>query len=71
MIMTVLIQKARDNKSHNWEVRIGAGQGGKILSRHYKKRQALKKGRRVAKKRGDVLKEQLQWGGWRTRQDYS
>jgi hypothetical protein len=68
--MTVYIKKLEDNSRYNWRVQTGKGRGARVKSRHYKKAQAKQTGRRIAKKRGDVLKEQMQWGGWRTVRSY-
>jgi len=64
--MTVYVIKLDDTSRYNWRVQVGKGRGGIIKSRHRLKRRALKKGRSIAKQRGEVLKEQMQWGGWRT-----
>jgi len=67
--MTVYIEKS--GGKYNWIVRVGRGRGSSIQSRHYKKRQALASGRRIAKRRGDVLKQQMHAGYWQTVRSYS
>lgn len=52
----------------DWIVKVGAGQGGRIVSRHRQKTRALKRGRREGRKRKDqrggaVLKEQVHTTG--------
>lgn len=63
--MTVYVEK-NDGGRYKWIVRVGRGRGSVIKSRHYKKRQAKRKGRKIADQRGDVLKEQMQAGYWQT-----
>lgn len=67
-IMTVYIEQT--DGRYNWIVRVGRGRGSIIKSRHYKKRQAKRKGRKIAKERNDTLKEQMTWGGWQTVASY-
>lgn len=66
--MTVYIEKT--DGRYNWLVRVGRGRGSVIKSRHYKKQQAKSKGRKIARKRNDVLKEQMQAGYWQTVRSY-
>jgi hypothetical protein len=69
--MTVYIEKLEGTKRYNWRVKVGSGRGSRVLSRHYKKQQALQTGRVEARKRNATLKEQMQWGGWRTVRSYA
>lgn len=69
--MTVYVEKLGDNARYNWRVKVGKGRGGRIKSRHRLKRRALARGKQLARDRGDVLKEQMDWGGWRTVGTYS
>jgi len=66
--MTVYIEK--NDGRYKWIVRVGRGRGSSIKSRHRYKRNAETKGRKIAKKRGDVLKEQMNAGFWRTITSY-
>lgn len=68
--MTVYIEKLADSHRYNWVVRVGRGRGGAIKSRHRKKQRAKSRGREIARKRGDLLKEQMQAGYWRTVTSY-
>jgi hypothetical protein len=68
--MTVYVEKLGDNSRYNWRVKVGKGRGSRIKSRHRLKRRALQRGKAIASDRGDILKEQLQWGGWRTVRSY-
>lgn len=57
----------------DWIVRIGAGQGGKILSRHRQKSSAVSRARqagRARKDRGAILKVQNKRGQWKTEATY-
>jgi len=67
--MTVFIEKT-DSGRYKWLVRVGRGRGSVIKSRHNKKRRAKKKARQIARKRGDVLKEQMNAGYWQTVTSY-
>jgi hypothetical protein len=67
--MTVYIEK-NDGNRYKWIVRVGRGRGSVIKSRHYKKRQAKKTAREIARDRGDVLKEQMHYGQWQTVTSY-
>jgi len=66
--MTVYVEK--NDGRYKWLVRVGRGRGSVIKSRHYKKLPAKKMGKQIAKKRNDVLKEQMNWGGWQTVRSY-
>jgi hypothetical protein len=67
--MTVYVKKL-SNGRYNWRVQVGKGRGARVKSRHEKKRRAKSKARSLARDRGDVLKEQMQWGGWQTVTSY-
>lgn len=67
--MTVYIKRIENNR-YNWRVQVGNGRGARVKSRHEYKRRAKSKGRQLAQKRGDVLKEQMQAGYWRTVTSY-
>lgn len=67
--MTVYIEKIESGQ-YNWRVQVGNGRGARVKSRHRKKRRAKSKGRSLARKRGDVLKEQMQAGYWQTVASY-
>lgn len=67
--MTVYVKKI-DSGRYNWRVQVGNGRGARVKSRHRHKRRAKSKGRQLAKQRGDVLKEQMQAGYWRTAASY-
>lgn len=67
--MTVFIEKNDDGR-YKWIVRVGRGRGSVIKSRHRKKARAKSKARKIAKKRGDKLKEQMNYGTWRTVRSY-
>jgi hypothetical protein len=67
--MTVYIKKL-DGSKYNWRVQVGKGRGARVKSRHRLKRRAKEKGRQVARSRGDVLKEQMQYGAWQTVRSY-
>lgn len=57
----------------DWLLKIGRGQGGKNVSRHRHKDEAIKAGRREGRKRKDrgaVLKIQNQKGQWSTEATY-
>jgi len=67
--MTIYIN-ANDGR-YNWVVTVGQGRGSRVLSRHYKKSEALKSGRIEAKSRDTTLKQQMaQTGQWRTVRSY-
>jgi hypothetical protein len=68
--VTVYIKKLDDAKRYNWRVQVGTGRGSNVLSRHRLKSQARQSGRKQARKRNTVLKEQMQWGGWQTLASY-
>lgn len=68
--MTVYVKKIEGNGRSNWRVQVGTGRGSVIKSRHRLKRRALQKGRQLARQRNDVLKEQMNWGGWQTVASY-
>lgn len=63
--MTVYIKKT-SNGRYNWRVQVGNGRGARVKSRHRYKRRAKAKARQLAQQRGDVLREQMQAGYWRT-----
>lgn len=67
--MTVYVEKY-DSGRYNWRVKVGEGRGAVVKSRHEKKRPAMAKGRQLARKRGETLKEQMQAGFWRTVRAY-
>lgn len=67
--MTVYIEKA-DGGRYKWIVRVGRGRGSVIKSRHNKKRRAKQKGRKIARDRGEILKEQMHAGYWQTVTSY-
>lgn len=67
--MTVYIEK-QDSGRYKWIVRVGRGRGSVIKSRHNKKRRAKSRARQIARDRGGVLKEQMNWGGWQTVTSY-
>lgn len=66
--MTVYVEK--NDGRFKWVVRVGRGRGSIIKSRHRLKRKALSKGRKIARKRNDVLREQKQAGYWETVRSY-
>lgn len=68
--MTVYIKKLDDGSRYNWRVQVGTGRGSRVLSKHRLKRQAQQSGRTEAAKRNTVLKEQMEWGGWKTLASY-
>ena len=68
--MTVYVEKLDSSNRYNWVVRVGQGRGSVIKSRHRMKQRATSKGRQIARQRGDVLKEQMQAGYWRTVTSY-
>lgn len=63
--MTVYVEKNTDGR-YKWVVRVGRGRGSVIKSRHRLKRKAKEMGRKIARQRGDVLKEQMDYGAWQT-----
>ncbi len=67
--MTVYIEKT-DGGRYNWRVQVGSGRGARVKSRHKYKRRAKSKARQLAKRRGDVLKEQMNAGYWQTVASY-
>lgn len=67
--MTVYIEKIETGR-YNWKVQVGSGRGARIKSRHKYKRRAKAKAKQLAASRGDVLKEQMQAGYWRTVRSY-
>jgi len=67
--MTVYVEK-NDHARYKWVVRVGRGRGSIIKSRHELKRRALRKARKIAKNRNDVLKEQKYAGYWETVRSY-
>jgi len=67
--MTVAVER-HDHPRYGWVVKIGPGSGGRIVSRHELKRRAKQKGKRLARKRGDTLTEEMQAGYTRTVADY-
>lgn len=69
--MTVVIESAKNNSRYNWRVQVGQGRGSVIKSQHYKKQAAKREAKKLARKRGDVLKERMQWGGIRTVRSYA
>jgi hypothetical protein len=68
--MTVYIKRVAEGSRYNWRVQVGTGRGSVIKSRHQFKRRAKEAGRRLAKERNDVLKEQMQAGYWQTVRSY-
>lgn len=68
--MTVYIKKLKSGDRYNWRVQVGKGRGARIKSRHYKKSQAKQMGLELARQRGDELREQMQYGHWRTVRAY-
>lgn len=57
----------------DWIVKVGAGRGGKIISRHRQKSEAMKRARREGRKRKDrgaVLKVQTKDGRIHTEAKY-
>lgn len=67
--MTVYVERLQNGR-YRWRVQVGSGRGARVKSRHRKKRTAKQKARQVARQRGDVLKEQMQAGYWRTVASY-
>ena len=67
--MTVYVKKTESGR-YNWRVQVGNGRGARVKSRHKYKRRAVEKARQVAQQRGDVLREQMQAGYWRTVASY-
>lgn len=67
--MTVYI-KQTDGGQYKWRVQVGSGRGARVKSRHKYKRRAKAKGKSLAQQRGDVLKEQMDAGYWRTVRSY-
>jgi len=67
--MTVFIKKVADGR-YNWRVQVGKGRGGRVKSRHRLKRRAKAKGKEIAKRRSETLKEQMQAGYWQTVRSY-
>lgn len=57
----------------DWIVKVGAGRGGKNISRHRQKSEAVKRARREGRKRKDrgaILKVQKSSGQWNTEATY-
>lgn len=70
----VLSRPSPTQSKGDWVVKVGAGRGGTIVSRHRKKSMALKRARREGRKRdgspGSVLKVQSKDGRIRTESRY-
>lgn len=66
--MTIYVEKdpTADGRRGDWIVKNGAGRGGRIISRHRTKGQAIKRARREADKRGVAWREQMSGGTWRS-----
>jgi hypothetical protein len=67
--MTVYIKKIESGR-YNWRVQVGNGRGARVKSRHELKTRAKQKGKQLARKRGDTLREQMQAGYWQTVRSY-
>lgn len=67
--MTVYVKQV-SNGQYKWRVQVGNGRGARVKSRHKLKRRAKSKARKLAQQRGDVLKEQMDAGYWRTVRSY-
>jgi hypothetical protein len=67
--MTVYVEKI-DSGQYRWRVKVGENRGAVVKSRHRYKRRAMESGRRLARKRGETLKEQMKAGYWRTVRAY-
>lgn len=68
--MTVYVKKDTSSSRYRWRVQVGNGRGGRVKSRHLYKERAKQKGRQLARKRGDELREQMQAGYWQTVASY-
>lgn len=64
--MTVYVEKASPSEKYSWRVY----NGQMLMSRHRKKSAAMREARKIAKRSGAALKEQMQDGTWRTSRNY-